>query len=31
MLLLGFAAIAVVSLGAGWLAGTVLIEHVRFI
>jgi hypothetical protein len=31
MLLLGFAAIAVVSFAAGWLVGAILIEHVRWV
>jgi uncharacterized membrane protein (DUF485 family) len=31
MLVLGFVAIVVVSFAAGWLVGTVLTEHVRFI
>jgi hypothetical protein len=31
MLVLGFAAIAVVSFAAGWLVGTMLTEHVRWI
>jgi hypothetical protein len=30
-LALGFVAIAVVSFAAGWLVGTMLTEHVRFI
>jgi hypothetical protein len=31
ILVLGFVTIAVVSFAAGWLVGTVLIAHVRFI
>jgi hypothetical protein len=31
MLVLRFAAIAVVSFAAGWLVGAILIEHVRWV
>jgi hypothetical protein len=31
MLVLGFTAIAVVSFAAGWLFGTMLTEHVRWV